>query len=123
MKLSKTELESIEMISAIAGLEKNTIKNVFQSLIISVIQAFYTESNIVSIPFFGDVTFEYSDKLNENGVNETCLKISIEPSEFLIEELKSVLNGDVTSSKKFIQKCILIELQNKLEVGDDDLDI
>lgn len=71
----------------------------------------------VTIPYLCKLDISWNEKFTNKGVT-TVVKIDAEPCEALVNEIKSIEEGNTPPSCKFMEKEIMENLLEKLEIYD-----
>ena len=122
MKLTLPEKNFIENITAISALDKKSVKTFFRSLLMACTMAVYSDENEIIIPYLCKLKINYTDNHTKRG-NKPIVKITAEPCDELIAEIKAISEGGEPPSKKYLKQEIMEELKNKLEISELDIDL
>lgn len=130
MKRNFNDRLFIEKVSALSGKDRNVVNDVFQSLIIAVAMEIYqneykhNKENQAefTIPYVGTISINFYNKELEKGKVSTIIESKITPSPALEEEVKDILEGNISQTQKMIKKRIQKILLNKLEIEDIEIE-
>ena len=129
LKLSTEEKFFIDTVSAIASRDKNTVKDILRALLIASTVHLYESIELdgkdecdLIIPYIGKIHLEYFEHNSDEGTG-TKLKLSVIPSDALIEEVSCIVSGDTTPSENFIKRQIVKYIQSVVELEDCEIGI
>lgn len=117
MKLSIEEKYFLDKICAVSSKDKNTVKDVLKALLMCTTIEIYADSKEMVIPYMCKLKIDYMDNYKEDK-HSVVVHLEATPCEGLINEIAAIQEGGITPTQEYIQKMILFDLKNKLEIED-----
>lgn len=119
MKIPKEEESAFKTLQALAKKDEYVVKHVLSAIYVMIMMKMYDNQDEVVLPLLGKLKFEYDGLDTPKGV-AVDLKISIEPSDSLINEFTAYYNKEETPGQKYYRKEIINKMNDALE-GDEEL--
>ena len=121
MKMSPEEKNFLNAISVLSAKDIGTVRDVLRAIIKVVAMELISHSDTVIIPYLCELKISHSDKLVKGGM-ETVVKLSAKPCQTLVNEVISIVDGDLTPTAEYVKSKINKTFQNILELTQEELD-
>jgi len=123
MRLSTEEKNYVNKICAVTGKDDSTVREVLRGILVTAILEVYAGRNEFIVPYIGKIKTAHKNIVHQKKENSSKinLKLILEtiPSKWLKREYKSVIEGNITSSAKFVRSQIQKNIRNMLDVSED----
>ena len=114
MKISKEERDYLEKILSISPkVDISVVRDILRSILMEIsIQVLCGNTDEIYIPFLGKLSVDIKDRILKAGKEgvKTEVKLKLEPSKVLEEELIAIYRGEEPPSTKYIKKLIDFKL-------------
>lgn len=107
MKLSNEEKNFLDKICAVSCKDVNTVRDVLRAILIVSAKEVYAGSKTVNIP--------YVCRLALDTTSSDTVRLSAEPNDNFVKEVKAILSGDTSPTEEFIGREISKTLESILE--------
>lgn len=92
----------LEKISAISRIDKATVIQVLQSLLMITNIEVFSNKNEIIIPYICKLKVDYQDRITSKGII-TDVNLQAQPNRALINEISCIAEGEETPTKKYFK--------------------
>lgn len=114
MKIDSDAKECIEAIHLIAGVKKDDVQKIFESLAIYMILN-YLNNDKISIPYIGECSLKYEGDEIEKNKLKAIVKCEFDLNDFILKNIGQVKDQDTTEIEKILKRRIRNTLSEYLD--------
>ena len=115
LKLSLEEKDFLEKVSAISVYDKKIVNDVFISLLHVISLELFDEENIIYIPYIGNISINYYDKIEPGKGVDIQVDLQAEASDCLKNTIKQFSEGETSPTQEYMRLKITENIRERVE--------